>query len=497
MFQRHFYWLPLAAAAGTLALLASDLPLGILGEWVWNRSPRLPAIGRWFLPAVAGFVYIGFVLWGRRRVAAGGMGAVALLLPLLLVAAFLLHAAILDLPDIGWGVERWPATLYFPATSGYFTVARTIDDGRAFLAHYETWIQHQDNFHIGTHPPGLIVIFHSIQRFFEQHPRQASSLVSYLPERFMDGLVQSAGTKGISIPEQATLAVVAILTWVTYLWTILPIYANARLGASRENAWLAAAAWPLVPAGPLFLPVSDCLFPFVSASLVWLMLQSPASRLSLLEFLAGSLLVLGLFVSLAFLAILPIAIGSRLLHGWRARGTPWRGLIGVIWFAAGTVSALIWFYWWFDVNLIAVWRENLAKHAGFYDRMPRTYFPWIGLNLVEFAISTGPIWFVAAFLPFLLRPWFTIPASRLGALQCGWWMTMILLDLSGRNLSETARLWILLTPFACTGLGWYLEEAPGTSKNGDWALGFWLIAELAVVLALVAGVEPLLPVHAS
>lgn len=497
MGPRLLYWLPIVAALATLGLLVSELPLGRLGEWVWNRSPRPPGPERWLLPVLVGGLYVLFVPWGRARISRDGGVALVWLFPMLFFAAVVLHASWFQFPVAGLGVERWAPSLFFPATSGYFTVARTIRDGGAFLADYETWISAQDNFHIGTHPPGLILLNFGVLRLFADQPEWANTFVGLFPERFMDGLTQASGARGIPIVEQATLGAIALLTWVAYLLTLFPIYGLARFGASRENAWLASAAWPLVPAGVLFLPASDCLFPLVSTILAWLMLRAPLSRVSVLEFLAGLLFVSGMFFSLAFLAVLPIAVGGRLLHGWSVEGMRWRSLWGVASFAVGMVLAMLACQWLLDLNLLATWRTNLGKHAGFYERMPRSYLPWIGLNLVEFAISSGPVIFVAALLAFCRCSWIKFPSTRLGALQCCWLATLVALDLSGRNLSEAGRLWIFLTPFACTGLAWTVETWRPRGWREHLGLGLWLLVEVVVSLALVAAVEPLLPVHGS
>src|SRR5262249_21910382 len=86
-----------------------------------------------------------------------------------------------------------------------------------------------------------------------------------------------------------------------------------------------------------------------------------------------------------------------------------------------------------------VWRWNLYHHARFYVDYPRTYFLWLWVNPIELAIAVGlptMVWCVAG----LLAPR-TVPRSVWATL-----IALVLVNLTGRNMGEVARLWMLFTP---------------------------------------------------
>lgn len=480
--------LPLVASAAAIALLANDdIPLGKLGEWVWNRSGAPPGPARWALPLAALAGYGGFVIWGSRRLERDARWRAAALVPGLMVAAAVLQATWTRMPREGLGQERWPASLYFPATSGYLAAARAIDDPGLFLANYAEWIAAQDNFHIGTHPPGLILLHKWLLDFFARHPRAADRMIGLTSSRFAEGLAEIAATNRPPLAEQATLAALALLTWGASLSTTGLIYLVARTGASRPAAWLAAAHWPITVAAIGFLPLSDCLYPALALAVVALaIVRTSGWRAVAAAALAGLFLWLGMTLSLAFLAAIPIALGARLLTGDAGRST----LASVAAFLLAFLFATLAAWWWLDLNLPAAWRVNLAKHAGFYERMPRSYAFWTFVNLVEFAIAAGPVSMTLALLGAVARG----ARSRRDPLWIvtGCWLaTIVALDLSGRNLSEVARLWVFLAPFASCAAARAIDLA----QPFHWRWGTLLAAQGLVTLVALARVEPLLPIR--
>jgi hypothetical protein len=94
--------------------------------------------------------------------------------------------------------------------------------------------------------------------------------------------------------------------------------------------------------------------------------------------------------------------------------------------------------------VIASW--NLHHHARFYLEYPRTYRCWLVLNPVELAVALGlpaAVWCAAGlFFPRSLP----LPV---------WSMLVVLtlLNLSGRNQGEVARLWLLFLPALLVAAG--------------------------------------------
>src|SRR5262249_21192096 len=101
-----------------------------------------------------------------------------------------------------------------------------------------------------------------------------------------------------------------------------------------------------------------------------------------------------------------------------------------------------------------VWSWNLHHHARFYDEYPRTYSLWVWANLVELAIAIGlpvMVWLVAG----LLAPR-AVPRSVWATL-----LVLALVNLTGRNLGEVARLWMLFMPPLLIAAGHGLHRLGG------------------------------------
>jgi hypothetical protein len=147
-----------------------------------------------------------------------------------------------------------------------------------------------------------------------------------------------------------------------------------------------------------------------------------------------------------------------------------------------------------DLNLIEVWRINLAKHAGFYEAMPRSYLPWIEIDPMEFAVVSGPGLFLLAMIHVIARGG-KRNAPAVDRILVVWLILLIMLDLSGRNRSEVARLWLFLVPMVMVGAGRALGNL-GERRT----LGLLPATGLAfsAILSLVAmgWTEPLLPIVA-
>ncbi len=99
--------------------------------------------------------------------------------------------------------------------------------------------------------------------------------------------------------------------------------------------------------------------------------------------------------------------------------------------------------------VISSW--NLYHHARFYDEYPRTYRLWLVVNPVELAIALGPpsaVWcLVAMFAPrgVPLSVWSTL-------------LVLTLTNLTGRNMGEVARLWMLYMPPLLVGAGYGFDH---------------------------------------
>lgn len=479
--------LPVLASVAGIAFFFSNWPLGVLGEWVWNRVPSYPDGARLVPVALAAAIYLA-IAWLGHQLLRRKEAWLIVAGPLLLISAGGLQLAWMDYPETGKGLERWAPALFYPATSGYLAHARSIRDPRVFLREYKGWIAKQDNFHIGTHPPGLFLLSWAAIEVSTRRPTMARRWYEACPARFRAGVELVAARAALRPTDEGALALIATFTCLIGLVTMFGIYFLARQGADALASWWAAALWPAVPAPVVFLPISDCCYPALAVTALALFVFAARSRWEPIGLLAGAAIWLGLFCSLAFLAILAIALAAALW--WKIRCLYWslgRAILLLSMLGLGLALPTFIFWRFFEVDLLAIWRINLEKHAGFYERMPRSHGAWLLVNLVELCVAAGPAAFVVALVA-LFRAMRSRDVGMSGAVVATWFV-IVVLDLSGRNRGEVARLWLPLLPLVVTAAAWAM---PGRSLA--WFGFTWLLCQIGVTTVAVGSVEPLLPV---
>jgi hypothetical protein len=142
--------------------------------------------------------------------------------------------------------------------------------------------------------------------------------------------------------------------------------------------------------------------------------------------------------------------------------------------------------------MFRVWMQNYNNHAAFYDQYQRTFWKWLLVNPLEFAIAIG---FPVVVLV-VVASWKRIQHRtskrdiQLGPLfACA--LVWFLLWISGKNTGEAARLWIVLTP----GLIWLLGSLDGSAGNSpttDRVAKKWMLVlalQAVVCAATVARVD--------
>jgi len=498
------FWIALvSASAATAAVLwLTDWTLGVPGEWTWARIAH-PEDFRWdsllgVIQASLTLGGIGLVAWfGSRLIARNSqpqglshLARAALLLGL--VASGFLGTQLLQhsLPP-GHGIGRSPWVLYYPGSSGYFYEARSVtsleDFRQSYLEVLEDPDPHRRTLHLGTHPPGLFLAHLAVREACRRSAAVRDAVLSWQPRRVREAQATILeGGRPIPSIDTAALWLAALLTQLAAVATAIPIYLLVRVDHPPRTAWRAASLWLLVPAVSIFLPKSDCLYPLLATTSLWLWWSAIRRGGSWKAVLAAGLAWLGLCLSLAFLPILALAAG---LAAWMNRqGRFTRGQL-TIWSLASLAGlALPTLACWLtlDLNLLSIWSSNFVNHAAFYDQPqhPRSYLPWLGVNLLELAIALGiPLAGIAA--SGLVR---RCRSGQPEASGPAWICLAVwgLLWLSGKNMGEAARLWLFLMPWAC----WLAASTLESLRSRDWALLLALqAATLLAVLQRVSGFD--------
>jgi hypothetical protein len=438
-----------------LGLLLRDrrVPLGVRGEWEWQRIAAAPNRAGTMV-ALGGLAGLALVagLGARALSRKGGLGREALWLGGLVAAAIGVQVLLQEGAPFGYGLTKWTFALHSPGSSGYYTIAKAqVRNPWRFLVDYPRWLREQEVPRHGAHPPGLYLVAHGLLRLMEKHPAAAKVVVDHLPESVAAGFREIGA---LPRADRAALAVTGALTLLACAGTVVPLYLLARSSLPPAAAWAATTFWPVVPSALLFQPAADTAFPLLATTA--LALAAWASRGRALGAVgAGVVLALGMLFTLAFVPVgLVVALGVVLAPGvgWTrkaglvlATGIGFLGLSLAVWGFSGANPFVIW--WW-----------NQYHHARFYQAFSRSYLAWMVINPIELLVALGlpaAVW-VGVGLAFRQSPrvaWATL-------------FVLAILTVTGKNLSEIARLWLPYMPalLVAAGAGWERFSEAG------WAL---------------------------
>ena len=256
-------------------LWLQTIPLGIPGEWTWDRLKTEPDLG-WNLGSglVAAAIFLAFIRQGWLRQQQQGVKrpsrceCSAWLIGLVLMS-FAWLWVVQEISPVRNRLGKSAFVLYYASSSGYFTRARyESTDVAHFLAGYEELMREGDVLHTGTHPPGLFLVFHGLIAVCER----SSSLCAFLdftqPGSFREALDVIA-TNGLrrQVPrpllplDRRVLWLATLLVMLSASLAVIPLYALLRQNSSSSSAWIGAALWPTIPAIAVFTPKSDVVFP--------------------------------------------------------------------------------------------------------------------------------------------------------------------------------------------------------------------------------------------
>jgi hypothetical protein len=262
----------------------------------------------------------------------------------------------------------------------------------------------------------------------------------------------------LSFAERAAILVGILLIRLKAAMVVVPLYLLARFALGARGAVGAAALGLVIPSVIVFLPDFDAAYPTGAALVVALMVGALVWRSSVLAFLAGVALYGCLLFSpaLALVAVLVLlwyGLARRTEWGQRLRRRPGQASflqvagVGVLGFAVALTA--LWFFLQF--NAPATWWECLRSNARFNRVTGRSYLPWVLYNPVDFLMFLGVglsalLLVGAAGAIRRLKAWRRWDPVTLGLAV--FLVALLLLDVSGMNTGEVARLWLFLMPGA-------------------------------------------------
>ncbi|QDT99111.1 hypothetical protein [Gimesia aquarii] len=501
----------------------SKIPLGITSEWTWQR---LTDMGPEMILGciVSGIIFGAYVLvtlLALSRIKFCSRWELSIWLVGLATSGMIWSLMLQDSPPAEYRLSKAPFVLYYKGSSGYFTAARDeISDARDFMTHYEQKMKKGDVLHEGTHPPGLPLFYLGLIQLCENVPKLQSLLLNSQPASFQEATETIAQiTAGSENPfknlDSAVLWLATIITLIMSSLTVIPLFWLSREFTSREVSWQIATFWPLIPATLIFQPKSDALYSIIAVLFLYFWVVAWKHNSKLLFILAGFFLWIGFFLTLAFLPVALCGVFYYIFEVWylhfdkSQHKSLWKqcfsaGFYSLLGFLLPTLLMAI----LFDLNLLNVWILNLQNHAGFYLQYPRTYWKWLLVNPIEISLALGlPLsWLVVKSFYYQKRfprnkdhEYFDSSLKNL-LFSCA--IILGLLWLSGKNMGEAARLWLVFLPWflLMTIPYWQVIQVESTLNNSATSSflklqSVWIVALIAQAVVCVATVNRITGFH--
>jgi len=454
------------ATVGTLGVVAfalwGPLPLRV-DDWKWYRTVD-QAWDRATYP-LAIYALIGVVaVVGWARVARMRALREALLVMSLGLLAFLgqLMAARQSPGDYNDSL----IAVALPGANRYHQAARAAGKQYgslgAALRGYSLWMREQSGAGaklIVTHPAGPLTLYWCLNQVYAGNEAGARRFLrrceAWLAsgESVRESLRTTAAAdlfRDMSDGELAGAWLATLLLRLAASLVVAPVYAMARGLHGRQTALIAAAFAAAVPSLVLYSPGLDQSFPVLAATACWLGWSAGQRRSHLRAGLAGLVVSVGLFFSLSF-AVVGIWASLLAVAGlWRREARPRARDVGTLAAAgmAGLLAPVLLLLVAVGYNSFAVWLRCLAANAQFNAQAGRAYWKWVLVNPAEFLVFLG----VPVACLFVWRAASQAREARARGWRDADWPTLaiaalvVLLNLSGANRGEVARLWMFLMP---------------------------------------------------
>jgi hypothetical protein len=496
----------IVVAVLTALLLATDVFPGVRGPadggWRWERRPLEPLVP--LVAVVVVFALTAAVALRLRRqsnvaartkrnlLVAGGAGLV------------FVQMIVLTAVEPG-GLANIPRRVLDPSFTSYHTIAAKIESPHAFLQDYHR-LQSRFPVHGPSQPPGRALFFWAVNRWAET-PGCTAALLR-LGES-LGGVPEHPPAVAFSTTD-AERAGALLAGWLLLGIGALCVVPVVALSGGCGGARAAGAALLLLAALPstlLFTPQTDHLILLLTATAAALALSAlrraglgSALVLSFLGGLSGSLAIFVSFTSLAALGAWGLALTAMFWLGSRSGDAAPRPRLTArrctMILVAGGAGLLVLPVWTSALGMQwpAVFRECTAAAQRIQVLVfGRRYSTWVGWNLWDFVLFLGPplalAWLAAipGDVRLLRRAGMRRQPSTVATREHDCSSTipyalvllfaLLALDLSGRILGETGRIWMFLMPLAVVAVAVRVEQS-------DRGLLTLASAQLLVLLAL-------------
>jgi hypothetical protein len=424
--------------------LAFDISPWLRGDldWRWAYALAVAPLRIGLVGAIfAGYIGTSAWLWTRAR-AGDDLRWTRRAIIFAVVAGIVLQIAIQLIADANPLRELLWRTVS-PEASGYYDAALYIQQPGDWLRHFPE-LARDYRPHPQRHPPGQILFFIGVQRFFGifsgLSARLAGALHLYQCEYWPLLYATDA---------QVASMLAGLITIPLNLLALVPLYGAGRRLLNKRSALVAVLISPLIPGYLLWGGIWDQALVLITALTLYWLTRALVDKVLWGWIFAGLTLSVGSFLNHSTLTLVVFAgffVIIFLWHErsyWRASG--WALVAGLALFGGALVS--IWIVYWvgWGVTFFDVWRANTDPHFGmtthyllrlFYNPYDFTLFLGFPLGLAGLVALTRSVRDgkerAASSSPYLLA----------------FALTMISLVVSGISRAEVGRVWVLLMPLA-------------------------------------------------
>jgi len=447
-------------AAGVTAFLLK-VPIGVRGEWVHQYEEK-PDLWRLVFVAPAAAVLYFFVFdAGFKRFLLKTRAVFRIVSVWLILGLLFLFSILFQRFDFYNSVISMCINSY----GGAFVIENEkIKDIREYLELYPLYIseirtdgkakwEEFGSTRVISNPPGTQVTLALLERTLL---RTGENRI-FFSRLFMPDDMLVTDADGDIVPDRL-LSLAATGAYFIYLMaslSVIPLFLLLERIAGKKQALEMIPFCVVIPSLFIFAPGKDVLQLPLFFFFWYFSYRALADNKLLYAILAGAVFYLGLFFTLGMIVALAIVVGCAgieyLLRKFRAAGISYASALKYCGGAAAGFGVFAGaFYWLLHYNFIACFKAVYANHARFYDSFSRTYSKWVLMNLLDFAIFLGLplavllIFSAASQVKRLLKKDYPSISPYFWAVL----IVFILLDISGKNLGETGRLWLFFMPLA-------------------------------------------------
>lgn len=377
-----------------LAVLCGKIPLGVPGQWCWNRVQNFDFPIFETITVIIFFctaVIIAFLTDFRSTSIHGKVAGVILIL---------LCGLIIDYQILlsgRAGINENMVGIIDKYTSGYMTAAATIDSP---VKYFSDFTKPQNNRsstpeHVDVHPPGNILVSWLALKACRESDALRKLIDRILPAGTIEKVAADNGTVTACA---AALLVLLMLAGISLAKGLILLSAFILAKNKFPYAGMAALTLLAVPGAILFTGHYDPPFFFITSlcCLFFTMAATDGKPALLWAVLCGFMLGLGTFFTLAY-GVLILLVFAFFLITAGVSGNIRKNLVITAGVAAGGLAVTL-LCCICGFNIIGIFLQCLHNQARFHAETSRSAV-WAAFNFFDFLLFLGPPGF---FLPFFL-----------------------------------------------------------------------------------------------